>query len=65
MASLVESIKYGAVNTTGTAINGLYVIMFTLEAYKIQDNKIIDGKIYNYWRISCQSTIYLFYAIKY
>ena len=36
MASLVESSKYGAINTTYTSTNGLYVIMFTLGAYKLQ-----------------------------
>ena len=29
MASLVESIKYGAINTTDTSANGFYVIIFT------------------------------------
>ena len=45
MASLFESGKYGAINTTDTKTNGFYVIMFTSEAYKIQDNTKIDGKI--------------------
>ena len=30
MAPLVESVKYGAINTTDTTTNGFYVIMFTL-----------------------------------
>ena len=29
MASLVESGKYGSINTTDTTTNGFYVIMFT------------------------------------
>ena len=45
MALLVESGKYGAINTTDRATNGFYVIMFTSEAYKIQDNTTIDRKI--------------------
>ena len=45
MASLVESGKYGAIKTNKTKINVFYVIMFTSEAYKIQDNKTIDGQI--------------------
>ena len=45
MASLVQSGKYGAINRTGTAKNGFYVIIFTSEAYKLQDNTTIDGKI--------------------
>ena len=45
MASLVESGKYGDINTTGTSINGFYVIMFTSESYTLQDNTKIDGGI--------------------
>ena len=45
MASLVESGKYVAVNKTDTETNGFYVIMFTSEAYTIQDNTTIDGQI--------------------
>ena len=45
MVSLVESGKYGAINTTDTATNGFYVIVFTLEAYTLQDNTTIDVKI--------------------
>ena len=36
MASLVESGKYGAINTTDTSTNGFYVIMFTSGAYTLQ-----------------------------
>ena len=43
MTSLVESGKYGAINTTDTANNGFYVIMFTSEAYTLQDYTTIDG----------------------
>ena len=45
MASLVELYKYGAINTTDATTNGFYVIMFASEAYTIQDNTTIDGKI--------------------
>ena len=45
MASLVESVKYGAKNTTDTSTNGFYVIMFTSGAYKLQENTKIDGQI--------------------
>ena len=45
VASLVESVNYGAINTTDTENNGFYVIMFTSEAYKLQDNTTIDGQI--------------------
>ena len=45
MASLVQYGKYGTINTTKTATNGFYVIMFTSEAYKLQDSTTIDGKI--------------------
>ena len=45
MASLVESGKYGAINTTDTSTNGFYVIMFTSGAYTLQENTTIDGHI--------------------
>ena len=45
MVSLVESVKYGAINTTDTSTNGFYVIMFTSGAYTLQENTTIDGKI--------------------
>ena len=43
--SLVEPVKYGAINTTETTTNGFYVIMFTSETYTLQDNTTIDGKL--------------------
>ena len=45
MVSLDQYGKYGANNRTGTAKNGFYVIMFTSEAYTLQDNTKTDGKI--------------------
>ena len=45
MASLVESLKYGAINTTDTETNRFRVIMFTPEAYSLQDFTTIDRKI--------------------
>ena len=45
MASLVESGKYGSINTTDTSTNGFYVIIFTSGAYTLQENTSIDGKI--------------------
>ena len=45
MASLVESVNYGDINTTDTTTNGFYVIMFKSEAYTLQDNTTIYGKI--------------------
>ena len=44
IALLVESVKYGAINTNDTATNRFYDIMFTSEAYTLQDNTTIDGK---------------------
>ena len=44
MASLVESGKCGAINTTDTSTNGFYVIMFTSGAYTLQENTTIDKK---------------------
>ena len=45
MASLVESGKYIAINTTDKSTNGFYVIMYTSGAYTLQENTIIYGKI--------------------
>ena len=45
MTSLVESGKYGAINTTDTSTYGFYGIMFTSGAYTLQENTTIDGKI--------------------
>ena len=45
MESLVESGKYGAINTTYTSTNGFYVIVFTYGAYTLQENTSIDGQI--------------------
>ena len=36
MASLVKSVKYGAINTTDISTNVFYVIMFTSGAYTLQ-----------------------------
>ena len=44
MASLVESGKYGAINTTNTSTNGFYIIIFTSGAYTLQENTTIDGQ---------------------
>ena len=45
MASLVESGKYGSINTTDTSTNVFYVIMFKTGAYTLQENTTIDGQI--------------------
>ena len=45
MASLVESGKYGAIKTTDKTTNGFYFIMFTSEAYILQENTNIYGHI--------------------
>ena len=45
MASFVESVKYGAINTTYTSTNGFYVIMSTSGAYTLQENTKIDGQV--------------------
>ena len=42
MASLVASGNYGAINTTDTSTNVFYFIMFTPEAYTLQDNTTTD-----------------------
>ena len=45
MASLVQSGMYGAINKYYTTTNGLYVIQFLSEAYRLQNNAIIDGHV--------------------
>ena len=45
MALLVQSGKYGVINTTGTTTHEFYVIMFISEAYTLQDNTTIGGQI--------------------
>ena len=45
MASLVQSGMYGEINTDDTISNGLYVITFFSEAYMLQNNTTIDGKV--------------------
>ena len=45
MASLVQPGMHGAINTYDTTTNGLYVIQFISEAYTLQNNTTIDGKI--------------------
>ena len=45
MASLVESGKYGSINTTDTSTNEFYVIMFNSGAYTLQENTTIYGQI--------------------
>ena len=45
MASLIESGKFGAINTTYKSTNGFYVIMFKSGAYTLQENTTIDGNI--------------------
>ena len=46
MASLVQSGMYGDINTDDTTKNGFYVIKFIPEAYKLQNNTTIDGKLF-------------------
>ena len=45
IASLVESGKYGAINNTDTTTNVFGVIIFTSEAYTLQENTTTDGQI--------------------
>ena len=45
VVSLVQYGKYGAIKTTVISTHLFYVIMFKSEAYILQDNTTIDGKI--------------------
>ena len=61
MASLVQSVIYGAVNTYYTTINGLYDIPFLSEAYTLQNNTTIDGKVISAgkWVVKSQYLCYV------
>ena len=45
MASLVQSGKYGAINTTDISTMGYYVITFVSETYNLQYQTTWDGQI--------------------
>ena len=45
MASLVQSDKYGAINTADTTTDGYSFIMFISESYTLQNNTTIYGQI--------------------
>ena len=45
IASLVKYGKYVAINTADTSTNGYYFINLISEAYTLQNNTTIDGKI--------------------
>ena len=45
IALFVQSGMYGAINIDDTTSNGLYVILFISEAYVLQNNIAIDGKV--------------------
>ena len=45
MASLVQSVMYGAINKDDTTTNEFYVIQFISEAYTIQNNTTIYGQV--------------------
>ena len=47
IASLVQSSKYGTINTTDTSTNGFYAIMFTSELDTLQYNTTVDIQIIN------------------
>ena len=45
MASLVQSVMCGGINTYDNTSNVLYVIQFLSEAYMLQNNTAIDRKV--------------------
>ena len=45
MASLVQSDKYVAIDTSDTTTNGYYAIRLISEAYMLQNNTTIDRQI--------------------
>ena len=47
ITSLVQYVKYDAINTTETSTMGYYVIKFVLEAYNLQEDSIRNGQIFS------------------
>ena len=45
MASLLQPVKYGSINTAYTSTNEFDDIMLTSEACKLKNNRTIDGQI--------------------
>ena len=45
MALLVQSGMYGVINTDENTSNWLYFVQFLLEAYTLQNNTIMYGKV--------------------
>ena len=45
MASLVQAVKYGVINTSNTTTKGFYVIQLFSETYKLQNNTEIYRQI--------------------
>ena len=45
VASLVQSVMYGAINTDDNIANVFYVIQFISDSYTLQNNNTIDGKV--------------------
>ena len=45
MAALLQTSKRGAINTTDTATRRYYVIKLMSEPYKLQEEKMCNGKI--------------------
>ena len=45
MAALVQTNKYGDINTTYTTTMGYYVIKFMSEAYTLQEETAYSGQI--------------------
>ena len=45
MDLLVQSVKYGSINTTGTSTMGYYVINFVSDSYTLQDYTTCEGQI--------------------
>ena len=44
MAELVQTGKYGTINTKYTTAMGYYVIKFLSVSYKLQEDKMCDGQ---------------------
>ena len=56
IASLVQSNRYGFVNTADTTTDGFCVIRFISEAYTLQNNIKMDGQIISDGRLVLKAT---------
>ena len=63
MALLVKTAEHGAINTTDTTTNKVYVIIFTPEAYTLHDNTTTYGKIITVGELVAKGNYFCFMQV--